>query len=168
MNPVFVGRFTRRLDPRHQLRLPLHWRSRGLQSWLLFPHELLGADTSGFRDLRFEPVHGHTPARILEALNVPTKRQPTLDVAIEALRAVALARGIDPLVVSQHQTDARSIHIKLSSAQLAWLGVTDQALVLTGGMTAIQIWGTEEFARWERSVSSEPFADLVNRTLHGP
>lgn len=168
MNPVFVGRFTRRLDRRRQLRLPVHWRSGVLQSWLLFPHELLGNDSADFRDLRFEPVHGHTPARILETLNVPTKRQPTIDVAIVALRAVAQVRGVDPLVVSQHQTDARSIHIKLSEAQLAWLGVTDQALVLTGVVSAIQIWGTEEFIRWERSVTSEPFADLVNRTLHGP
>ena len=165
MTPIYVGQFSRRLDTRHQLRLPIPWRFGQSQSWLIYPPELLGKGRADFRDLRLETVHGHTAARILGILKVPTKRPPTLDATVEALRAIARVRGIDPLVVSQHRTDARSVHIKLSEAQLAWLGARSRSLILTGVMTAIQIWTAEEFARWEQHVSSESFAALVKRTL---
>jgi hypothetical protein len=165
MTPLYVGQFSRRLDTRRQLRLPILWRFGQTQSWLIYPPELFGEGRANFRDLRLEPVQGHTAARILDTLKVPTKRRPTLETAIEALRAIARVRGIDPLVVSPHRTDARSVHIKLSEAQLAWLGARSRSLTLTGVMTAIQIWTAEEFARWERYTSSPAFAKSVRRAL---
>ena len=153
MAPFFVSKFARRLDARHRLRLPAPWRIWDVRSWLLYPAELLGHGRSDWRQLRLDPVTERLTASILATRKVSASRAPTIDAALAALQAVARRHGIDPAVVTLHRTDDRTIHLKLTAAQLAWLGLRNRSLTLTGVVTAIDLWSAAEHARWERATA---------------
>lgn len=157
--PIFVSKFARRIDPRQRLRLPAPWRIWKVRSWLLYPHELLGHGCPDWRTLRLVPVTKRLPASILAALKVAGTCAPSIDAALAALRDVARRRGIDPAVVTHHRTDDRTIHLKLIAAQLAWLGLRNRSLVLTGVVTAVDLWSAAEHARWKRATMRSISAD---------
>lgn len=152
-SPLLVSQFRRQLDAHHRLRLPAPWRIWNVESWLLYPPELLGEDRADWRKLHLVPVTEPTPASISEALKMTAAQPPPLAAALAALRGGAVRRGIDPDVVTLHHTNERAIHLKLTTAQLTWLGLRNRSLVLTGVMTGIDIWSSAEFARWKRALS---------------
>ena len=153
---IFVGRFTRRLDQQRRLRIPSPWRIYGVRSWLLYPRDLLADVPSPKRTLCLDPADARLTRAICDTLKVPGNRPRTLVTAIEALRAVALRRGLDPTTVTHHRAGAEGIHLTLSPAQLGRLRPQSRSLVLIGTMLSIEVWSAEEFARWERSVSHPP------------
>ena len=154
--PIFVGRFTRQIDQQCRLRIPAPWRIYGVRSWLLYPRDLLADAPAQKRTLCLDPIYARLPRAVCDTLNVPTDRPRTLATAIEALRTVALRRGLDPTTVTHHRTGANGTHLMLSPAQLARLRPQSRSLVLIGTMLSIEVWSAEEFARWERSVSHPP------------
>ena len=149
--PFFVSKFIRRLDARRRLRLPAPWRIWMVRSWLLYSPELLGHGCPDCRTLRLVPVTKRLTASILAALKITGGRALTIDAALAALQAVARRRGLDPAVVTLHRTDDRAIHLKLTAAQFAWLGLRNRSLALTGVVTGIDLWSAAEHARWERT-----------------
>ena len=152
-NPFFVSKFIRRLGACQRLRIPAPWRIWEVRLWLLYPPELLGHGHPSWRYLRLVPVTERQTAAILATLKVTGSRAPTIAVALSALQDVACRRGCDPEVVTVHRTDAGTIHLKLTAAQLAWLGLHNRSLMLTGGVTAIDLWSAAEHARWERATA---------------
>ena len=154
--PIFVSRFTRQLDQQRRLRIPALWHIYGVRSWLLYPRDLLADAPAPKRTLCLDPADARLARAIGDTLKVPGNRPRTLATAIEALRAVALRRGLDPTTVTHHRTGAEGTHLTLSPAQLARLRAQTRSLVLIGTMLSIEVWSAEEFARWERSVSHQP------------
>lgn len=147
---IFVSTFTRRIDQRRRLRLPAPWRVEAVQHWLLYPGDLMADAPSEARTLCLTPDRPRARA-----------------TATDALRAVALRRGLDPTIVTHHRTDAATIHLTLSSAQLNWLRTKNRSFVLSGQLTTIQIRSAEE--HWcdpcLPSVATTP--RFPRNTMHG-
>ena len=143
---IFVSKFTRRIDQRRRLRLPAPWRVEAVQHWLLFPGDLLADAPSKERTLCIAPADARLVRTVCDTLQLPPDRPRTRATALEALRTVALRRGLDPTIVTHLQTGAGTIHLTLSPAQLSRLRAKSRSLVLTGRMSTIVIRSEEAHA----------------------
>jgi hypothetical protein len=134
----------------------MSWRISQTRAWLALPRDLLARRSSAWHTLWLVPIGKGTLERVFDALAVPVSQRATLDSAIDALRAVARRRGLDPSVVSFHRTDDSSIQLTLTKAQINWLRIRGRWLILTGAVTTADIWAPAEHAQWTRTASSRP------------